>query len=418
MASAEKLKTGWRGIYYVHGVKCHTKAPHHPRKRDAIRAAEEARVRALREAARGDGTLSAGITWGQWWDVLREKRVFDESETGLTESKMAESYLRPQWGDTALNKITQKAVQDWIDALAAGDAPRNLKKPELAKAKPSPGYIARIYGVFTISINRALRHEVLGASPCVAIALPTVPKRPRPYLSVAGAETIGKHLRDDYRDAIDFGLETGLRPGELCGLHLDRIDLETGWMQVRDVYVRRLKVIRPCPKDEDVRLVALSDKAIEIVKRRAGAGHRAGCGAPHTDGERCGSDVLFRTARGRLMDQSNLAKHMHRASHTAGIAGRGAYAIRRGFATRAADGGLDAYELARTMGWSDINEAWAYVQRTPSARARVLAALHTGGVPELRLVSGGQGQSGTSSGTDLDLMPLEDTARVEARKAR
>lgn len=416
MASAEKLKSGWRGIYYVHGKKQHTKPPHHPRKRDAIAAAEEARVKALREASRDEGTLSAAIEWGQWWDLVRQKRVFDDTETGYLEDQLVERYLRPQWAETPLNKIRQKDIQDWVDALVAGTAPRNLQREVGAKAKPSPTYVRKIYGVLSISINHAVSDGVLGASPCVNINLPKVPRKAQPYLSVGAQEKIGEGLRGDYKDALDFALETGLRPGELCGLHIFRLDLDTGWMQVSEVFVRRLRVIRPCPKDQDMRLVPLSDRALEIARRRAVGRSRTSCGLPHTDGARCQSDVLFRTDRDRIMSQNIFGEHMRRASLAAGLGRRSPYTTRRGAATLMAAGGMDAYELARIFGWADINEAWHYVQQTPHARSRALAALEAGR-SGLRVLPGGLGRSGMPAGTDLSLMASDETGRRSAENA-
>lgn len=408
MASAEKLKSGWRGIYYVHGKKCHTKPPHHPRKRDAIAAAENARVLAYRQAAQEDKTLSAGITWGEWWDLLSEKRVFGDSETGLLQQNLVALYLRPQWGETPLNKIKQRDVQEWVDALAAGTAVRNLRRECFAKAKLSPSSIRKVYGVLTVSINAAVP-AVLDASPCVNIKLPKVPKKAQPYLSVGAQEKIGDRLRGDYKDALDFAMETGLRPGELCGLHICRVDLEVGWMQVSEVLVRRLKVIRPCPKDEDMRMVPLSDRAIEIAGRRIAGCTRTVCGLPHSDGSRCESDVLFRTSLDRIMSQNLFSDAMRRASVPAGLGRRGPYTTRRGAATIMANGGMDAYEMARIFGWSDINQAWAYVQQTPSARSRALAALRRGRSNELRVLPGGLGRSGMPAGTDLHPMVSDET---------
>lgn len=416
MASAEQLESGkWRGVYRVKGpdgklVKRHTKAPHHGRKKDAKAAANELEVRAQRQAETTEGTLLANIKWGDWWDTIVEKRDFP-SDTPTTEEHIVEGYLRPQWGEVPLNEIRQKAVRGWAEDLALGKEVRNVDPTKASTGPKLPGYVHRIYSVFNVSIKRALDEGVLTASPCVGIPLPKRPKRSRPYMSVTSAEKVGNELRDDYKDAIDFDLETGLRPNELCGLHIDRIDLETGWMEVHDVFVRRRRIIRPCPKDQDVRLVALSDRAIEIIERRkAGREKVRGCGVRHVNGT-CMSDVLFRTNRDRVMNPDTLGYQMRNACRKAGVANRSPYTLRRGFATRVADGGLDAIGLARLMGWADINEAWAYVQQTPEARLRVLAALNVGAEPALRLLAGGV-RPGTESGTDLDSQALTQTDKL------
>lgn len=416
MASAEKLQSGrYRGVYHVKidgkWEKRYTKKPHHERKRDAVNAAQELEVAARRQAETKAGTLPASIKWGDWWDLLADKRVFD-SDTPYTEGYIVEGYLRPQWGETPLNEIAQGIVQDWVDDLVVGKEKRNVDAARARAGRKSPGYVHRIYSVFNVSVTAAVKKHILTASPCVGIELPKRPKVSRPYMSVSRAEQIGSHLRDDYKIAVEFDLETGLRPGELCGLHVNRIDLEVGWMEVHDVFVRRSRIIRQCPKDQDVRLVALSDRAIEIVEQcTTGRDLARGCGVVHADRGTCRSDVLFRTRRDHVMSPDTLGERLRTAARKAGVASRSPYAMRRGAATRMAAGGLDAVELARQFGWADINEAWSYVQQTPAARGRVLAALKAGGAPELRVLPGGL-QTGTRAGTRLDSATLTETERM------
>lgn len=66
---------------------------------------------------------------------------------------------------------------------------------------------------------------------------------------------------------------------------------------------------------------------------------------------------------------------MRRAARKAKVPVAALYAARRGFATRAAEGGLNVFALADVMGHADIKQTKEYVQQTPTARARVIAAL-------------------------------------------
>src|SRR5438445_10018653 len=93
MAWAEKLATGWRGRYRDQaGTKRKVTQADGSllrRKHDAIEAAEEAAVKARREAAKTAGTLSAHVTWGIGWehDRLPEasyvQRVYDVSAASV-----------------------------------------------------------------------------------------------------------------------------------------------------------------------------------------------------------------------------------------------------------------------------------------------------------------------------------------------
>ncbi|TKG61305.1 tyrosine-type recombinase/integrase [Prauserella endophytica] len=414
MAWAEKLATGWRGRYRdQHGVKHKVTQPDgslFERKKDAIEAAEEEAVKARRTAAVKQGALPASIKWGHWWDTIVVDRTFDESDTATAEKYIVKNWLRPKWGDTPLNKIPHDDVQEWVD-----DKQRGLG----VRPGMSPRYARRIYAVFSVSMSIAVKKKVLDASPCVGIKLPKIPKKPKPYVETSHAAQLD--LREDYQDAVEFGLETGLRPGELCGLHIHRCDLEKGWMDVVETFVHRRRVIRPIPKDQDARGVPLTSKAIEIVRRRMGDRDRsAGCGLQHTDGEACSSALVFLTARGRVMHPDALGQAMRRAAERAEMprANANMYALRRGFGTRAARGGMDVFMLAGIMGHADIRETQGYVQMSPQVRAQAMAAL--GERPPLAAVGHDEDRGADpwgKRGADLNGDALESTGEDAAKDA-
>lgn len=411
MAWADPLPGGgFRGVYrdsagkkqYVKDVL--GKTVNYPKKKAAKDAATEKQVDARRRAAPAEVAIPAEITWGDWWDQLVVNRSFNDTDTAVTESYIVERYLRPRWGDTPLNAITFQAADHWVE------------KGELkVRAGMSPGYVHRIFSVFNVSIKAALKEGVLAASPLAGIKLPKRSKRPKPYLSTTSSDAMSEHLRADYRDAIAFNLETGLRPGEICGLHSDRVDLDRGWMLVAEVFVKRRRLIRPFPKDKDVRWVPLTDRAIEIARRRVeGRDESKGCGFEHTAGSPpCSGVLVFLTDRGRPMHPDGIAYHMTNASAKAKISRRSPYSVRRGWATRAAEGGLDAFQIAEILGHSTLTQAQEYVQQTPMARMKLTTALQR--YPQLTVIEGGMGQP-TASGAEVGA-GRDSQAIAEDRKA-
>lgn len=365
---------GYRGRYTdQHGKKQTVTPPdgvRFSRKTDAKLAAQEAEAKARRRAAVAAGNAPGNILWGKWWATIVDDRTFPATDTARTERLIVENFLLPKWGDTPLNELKFSEIQDWVDTTL--------------KVGPgmSPGYVSKIFSIFRVSIKIALKKSVLDASPCAGIVLPTVHKKPKTYLSVKAADAMSEHLRDDYNDAISFGLETGLRPGELCGLHEDRIDFDRGWMLVAEVLVERSMQIRPFPKDGDVRMIPLTDLAMEIADRRLTGRYRfGGCGLPHTDGISCDGAIVFLTDWHRIMRPNTLTWNMRKSSRLAEIGRRTSYTIRRGWATRAAEGGLDAFAIARILGHSTLEEAQGYVQETSRARLSLQDALSQ--VPQL-----------------------------------
>lgn len=404
MASTEKLPSGrYRPIARDSAGNKIPKLGTYRLISDAQRVANDAEVRARRRASVARGTLSATTTWGEWWEILVVDRVF-ESDRAFIERSIVDNYLTPQWGTTALNKIGKLTVQKWVNKLTG---------------EHSPSYVRSIYGVFRMSVNAAVNQDppVLDASPCVGIKLPKVPRKAESFVAPDEAPALAKHLAQEFADAEEFAFETGLRPGELAGLHDDQVD-PAGWLIVRTVYVPRSGKMRDRPKDEDVRVVPLSTKALEIYRRRVkDRPMRQPCGIPHFGKRRCQSDLVFRTPDGAVLKQETFRDALLAASRKAKLPNRTPYALRRGYGTRLGRAGVDAFELADLMGHSDVSQTRKYVQQSPGVRDRVLAALGDPATKGLRVV-GPPEQHGTDHGTPTAKEPPAAIRKESHRKAR
>lgn len=406
MPSTEKLPSGkYRGIYRDPAGRKQRVSGTFGRKSDAREAAEDAEVKARRQAAVKAGQGSPRMTFAEWWETVQHQRQFESTDTARVERGAVTKHVLPAWGDIPLNRINRKAVQRWVSN-------------DLATTNLSPGYIRRIYGAFSALISAAVEDEVLSASPCTHIKLPRNPKRPKPYISEDEAARLRAEVSGAHRRLLDFGLETGLRPGELCGLHVHNLDLDRGWAIVADVYVARQKIMRPHPKDDDVRAVPLTAKAVEVARAcLEGRDLSGGCGVPHFGGIDCDSALVFRNRRREPMRPENITRTLTIAAERAGLPNRSAYAIRRGFATRAAHGGIDAFSLADILGHANLSETRGYVQQTQTARDRLTAALgQAQSAPNLVAIDGGRGTAwdenhGTAwdkHGTNLDNQGLRE----------
>jgi len=387
MANVEKLPSGrWRGRYVDADGKKQAVPGTFARKSDARDAAVEAQAKAKRVTAAETGTLSAKTPWLAWWEILNEDRVHT-SDMGIKQSQVVDKYVGPAWGGTALNAFKRREVQAWIDGLC--------------RQGHSANYVRNIYAPLHWSINMAVEQEVLDATPLVGIKLPRRPKRSKKFVEVGEPSKLGAEMPTRYVDASDFILEVGCRPGELAGLHAEQLDLDHGWVAIVYAYVQKLKAMRPNPKDDDIRKAPLSTKAIEIVKRQLdGRSLDEGCGVPHTDGSACTSPLVFRNLRGGVLHPDRLSQQLRDAARELGMKPKSSYALRRGFATRAIEGGADVFQVQRVMGHADLEELAGYVQETSAARSRLLAAL--GERPQLSVVDDERGTRGTDRGTDSD----------------
>lgn len=392
MASTERLDSGrYRGRYVdADGNKRWLRGTF-GRKSDARDAAIEEQAKAKRRAAAEKGKLSARTSWGDWWETLNKDRAFT-SDRGTKERQYVDKHVMPKWGEVPLNGIKRPDVQSWVDGLCRKGYAANT--------------VRNAYAPLQWSINRALDGGILDASPCAGVKLPRRPKRAKKYVE-PGEPAKLTTLKPVFIDAQDFILEAGCRPSEMAGLHADHVDLVTGWATIEHVYVQRMKKIRPEPKDDDVRKVPLSSRAIEIIKRQLeGRDLTQGCGVEHTNGVTCSSPLVFRNLRGGVLNPELLTRRMREAARGLGLPAKTGYALRRGFATRAIEGGADVFAVKRIMGHADLEELEGYVQETPQARARILAAL--GERPALSAVESDVDPRGPKRGPDLDNQALPD----------
>jgi integrase len=91
---------------------------------------------------------------------------------------------------------------------------------------------------------------------------------PKTYLEYEDQQEYLKKLPDQYRDIFAFGMETGLRSGELCSLQIKDIDPKR-----LDLIVTRTfstgRRLHNKTKQKRTERIPLSDTAIEIIKRHA-----------------------------------------------------------------------------------------------------------------------------------------------------
>lgn len=293
-----------------------------PHKADARESAVGVEAKAKRKAATDVGILSAGTSFGEWWEQLLDERTF-ESDTASKEDSIMNKHALPKWGDKGLNAIKRLEIKRWL----ATDL----------KVRPgmSPGYVHKIYGMFRLVMNAAVDQEVLDASPCVKIKLSDIPKKPMAFVTTSDADQMRpafSRRASVYGDIVDVGLEVGMRPNELAGLGAPRVDRKRWNVHVVDVYVERATKMRGHPKDGEMRTGTSRPDAGASIRRQA---------------------VHERAA----------VRQPPRAAREQGCPPG---ALRRADATRAVEGGADVMQVKRSMGHADLDELSA----TPRRRRR------------------------------------------------
>lgn len=213
MAWVQKRPNGrWRGWFKdpVSGKQIAAKGPtgeaSSKSKREAKRWGEEAE--ALMRAGKFISPELGKVTFGSYfadWVIKRQMEV----NTRETYKSHFNSELKAAWGNTSLNKISTKAVQDWVTDMTARGVSASAVK---AKYKALATILGAQRG------HSAVRDGLLRESPCDGIQLPKVIRREVDVYQVDEAEAVIRALGSWWAPIPMLATETGYRWAELLGL--------------------------------------------------------------------------------------------------------------------------------------------------------------------------------------------------------
>lgn len=336
------------------------------RKDQARAAAQRAETIAKAQAPTAVSPLGT-ITWDEWWARIGGNR-HEFGNADAKEAATVRKWISPTFGEERLNRISRQMVKDWIQSLI--------------KAGCKPGHIEKIYYLFKWTMNEALETEppVLQASPCgKKMGLPPVKETPQAYITYEDLKQYRElGFREDFARIIEFNLETGMRPGEIMGMHESQIVWDQGWTEVSNTIVPKPRTIKGFTKTGDTRKVPLTDQALAILAGTCeGRDMTRGCGVPHLDGQPCTSEIVFRSNRGKAIVPDLVTDALTSFQKKHGLPHKTMYAGRRGMITMQITNGTPLAEVSKLVGHSGpraAEQTMGYFQVTPEARVRVQAA--------------------------------------------
>lgn len=155
-------------------------------------------------AGTGRDPRAASLTFEAWYATWFAARIVaDPDRDARNHAKL----LLPHWRTWPLDSIRRMDVLAWIAALHA--------------AGHSPSEIERAYYGLTGALRAALLQTpaLIAANPCVEIPLPAKPPPPDRVFSAAEMGAALGVLREPWTTMVELAMWTGLRFGELAGLH-------------------------------------------------------------------------------------------------------------------------------------------------------------------------------------------------------
>lgn len=358
MAWAERLPSHrYRGVYRDGQGRRHS-AGTYTHKAKAERAAATAESKARRSLW---ADPNAGRrTWGEWCDEWWPTREVEPSTLAVDEQRRRKHL--GHWEDAPIGAIRRHDVREWV--------------AKLRRAGTSAPTAQRCVHLLSASLSAAVDAEVIDANPAARIKLPPGGQVMERYLTREEFAAIVDELPTVTDQLVAKMLAyTGLRWGEMAGLHWSRLDLGRGTLWVVETLSREGKTIKAYPKGRVAREVPIPAWLVEELRERAGG--RGACGLEHT-GTRtpCRSPLLFTAERGGPVSNHNWrARVWVPALARAGVGSCRPHDLRHTYASWLLQDGVELARVGQVMGHRSTATTQKYAHLGKPQHDRIKSAL-------------------------------------------
>lgn len=289
--------------------------------------------------------------FAKWWLTTRvaarsTARTVERYEMNLR------THIYPMFGELLLTQVTREHADQLI-----------LK---LRETNHNPVGTNLVVGVFKQVMSEAFKLEKIPKYPFADYAKVKESRRPDTFMS---KEEIEKFLivnKDDPNYWLFVtAINTGMRRGELAGLQWDRVNFETGFIQITRLRDRNGLADRTKTRNSQ-RRIPMSD-----VVRHALTEMKA---------KNLHPEYVFCTAYGKPFDEGHIYWYFQRAQKKAGIQTHYRFHdLRHTFASHFVMNGGSLYDLQKLLGHARFEETQRYAHLTPEHLAKAINIVSFGG---------------------------------------
>lgn len=271
--------------------------------REAMRAAE------LGVTAPGDVPTVAALV-DEW---LAGRRPSLKLATWDSYRDVLEGHVVSRLGALRSDKLTAKHVADLRDELLVNGG-RDRRGPGLSERT-----VRYTLAVLSQLLGDAVKRGILTRNVAEHVDKPRVPKKEMDWWTVDEARRFLNHTAEDRLSALwTLALTSGMRRGELLGLHWSDIDFDAGRLAVRRALVATGYQVRYSePKTTaSKRVVSIDPGTVAALKehRRHQLEERMALGVGYLD-----EDVVFATISGEVLHPDYVSKRFNRLVKQAGV---------------------------------------------------------------------------------------------------
>jgi integrase len=243
----------WVGQYTAHTAKGPKSRYIYGKTRQAV---AEKLAKAISERDSGlvfdAGTLTVAEYMDRWLRESARNRLRPKSYkdyTGLTQG-----HIVPVLGHVKLKKLTPLHVQQFYGA-----------KLESGLSKRTVEYL---HAVLHSALKQAVRWELVPRNVTEAVDPPRPERKERPTFNLDQARIFLRSARDDRWEALYvLVIQTGMRRGELFGLRWDDVDLDNGWLHVRQTLAPDGKSFNAPKTPKARRKIRLTSFAVDALRK-------------------------------------------------------------------------------------------------------------------------------------------------------
>ncbi|MFH8795567.1 tyrosine-type recombinase/integrase [Streptomyces sp. NPDC017941] len=309
------------------------------------------------------GSVAAYLTY--WLDAVAVHQLRENTHTRYT--AVTRLFVIPGLGRKKLAKLTAKDVRTWLNQLRtacqccvrgldrARDEPSCCAAGKCCSKRLSPLTLAYVHSVLKSALEHAAREEEIPRN--VARNVCTGTPRPRRFepLTADEARQFLSTTRGHRLHALfELALHTGLRKGELLGLHWEDLDLDAGTAAIRRTLQRTSTgglTTLPTKTRASERRIALPTRCVQSLKLHHEQQERereaAGATWQH-------DAHVFTTVQGRPIDPTNLTRTFTTSLRRAGLRRIRFHDLRHSTATLLLEQGLELVVIKELLGHAHI----------------------------------------------------------------
>ncbi len=167
-----------------------------------------------------------------------------EKITAVKNRSLWETHCAPKWAGWRMSAVTRMEAQGWVAELRgtrlARYRGRDVQAGDEGVPTLSAATIADIVHIMSALFRAATKEHppVVLTNPFAELDLPVIEPRPVEFYEHDEAGALYE-AAGGWRTLVELGMDVGLRPGEIFGLHGHRVDFLRGRLTVVDVMTRQ-----------------------------------------------------------------------------------------------------------------------------------------------------------------------------------